>query len=172
MSDAWFVCQEDNIKKGLTYSSQFQTLVGAANETEAQDHVYIDMLLRDDETKEIISSVELASKRPFGLIWSENPNYRRIATGPSLAAGADVRLMFQANHTHLAALDATLTNESKIMRYWKNTVGKILQELFGQNYGYFMRTTVIDFRSFGKAHISGDVPHVSAVCEFEIGVDE
>lgn len=171
MPSAWFVCQEENLRTAISRCPTWQTITETDNETDAAERLSIDILERDDKSREVMAPAEMISKRPFGIIWAENPTIRKIATDSGLSFGGEATLAFEIATLQIEALTG-LTGESAQLSWWKDQCGQLLTELFSDHYGYFQSTIEVAWRSYRMEDISGDVPHMSFWCRFIMGFEE
>jgi hypothetical protein len=171
MSSAWFVCQEENLRTAIANCPTWLTITGLGDVEEAIEFVHIDLLERDDKTKEVMTPADMISKRPFAIVWTENPTISKIATDSGLSFGGEAQIAFEMATSTIATRSGE-TTEGAQLSWWKDKCGQLLAELFSDHYGYFQRTIEIAWRSYRAEDIEGDVAHMAFWCRFIMGYEE
>ena len=170
MASAWFVCQEDNLIGILPELSAFQALTGL-DQVDLEERVYFEPIVRDDETQEIMTPDYLKILRPFAMVWSDNPQLIRSAAHDSFITSGDLTFVVEMNHEQIVELDVTLDNEAKRLRFAKDQLGQLIEELFQNHFTIARQTEEIDWRSIPEEASTEDPSHVQLWCRFSYGVD-
>lgn len=171
MPSAWFVCQEQNLRTAISNCPAWQTITRTDDPETAIEKVYIDLLERDDKTKEVMSPFQVVWNRPFAIVWAENPTISKIATDSGISFGGEAQLAFEISTAQIESLTG-FTTEGEQLSWWKDQCGQLLTELFSDHYGYFQRTTEIAWRSYRAEDMEGDIAHMAFWCRFIMGYEE
>lgn len=167
----WFTCQEERLRESIAKCQAWQTITGVP-EAESIDFIHVDIVERDDETKEIMLPLDVAYKRPFGLVWSENPSIAKVATDAGIVFGGEMLMVFEIETAHISDYDPTANTEGQRLLWWKDHCGQLLYQLFTEHYFYYQRTIEIGWRSHRAEDLAGDVPHMQFWCRFLMGYEE
>jgi hypothetical protein len=125
----WFVQAEDQLAEQLAQLELFQTFVGASTPAEAAERIHHEVVSRS-EFNEVMVPAELRAKRPFAMLWSEQPGLSRIADSNSLEFHGQIGLLMEIEIPDLRARFPALTSTPAQARWIKDTGGKILIDLF------------------------------------------
>ncbi len=110
-------------KQMLAASATFRTLVGAADQAEAEAKIYLEGLPEPADNADVYSESELAAYRPYAIVWGDESGglaKRRIGAAAWEDSGRTVLLIGQA---------APDVDRADGDRSWANTVGQIVDEL-------------------------------------------
>lgn len=164
----WFVHAEETLAEKLSQLPLFQTFCGVATEPDALARIHHELVGRNEDN-ELIYPVEMRAKRPFGLIWGEQPGLARIADANSIEFSGQIGLMFQINIEQLLAKDPTATTTAKQARWLKDTCGRIVIDLFDNWIG--MRQVLQCAWEFSQPLRGQDVDHAIFYSQFLYGME-
>ncbi len=95
--------------RGVTQSAAFQKLTGAADESEALENVYFEILPRDENDEASIESMplaELENKRPFCVVFLDMPagiSIDNSGSGVALTANVNAAYYFEVDIAEMVA---------------------------------------------------------------------
>lgn len=144
--EAGFAKAPHALRELLAASARFQTLVGAANATEAKDHIYIGEA-RDKVDRD--STGDLTDPRPRAIIEYAAESHHNSSTASFLVQGTlaltlELELPSDADFTVLGGTLGVPTDEHT---WVMNQVGKILSEMktaIPTNGALYLQATHID----------------------------
>lgn len=172
-TDVWFVNDEEELAAEISALASFQAFLGVSGEADpaaaAAARVHTDRVPVNEE-REIIALPELIAKRPFLLIWSDEPRIHRVATGNALDFQNVLAMLFEISQSQITAADATANRPHSMMRWMKIKVGTVIRDLFDA-WPVCRETVQISFR-MSQRHTGQDVPYVQGLVTFRVGLDE
>lgn len=117
--------QEELLRTTLAACTTFQTWVGAANASQAAEHVYLEALPVDLDWSDYMELERIKARRPFAMIWtseSDGLRIRSIASPYGTTISGTLYIRFEGNVDPDVAEDY-----AEVDRLFKNTIGSILQ---------------------------------------------
>lgn len=119
--------------RALISSATFRSLYGVSSASitpEQAESIKFEIIDRPDPDLDYFEIENLRDSRPFVCIWPFELDSIRIASQAILFRG-NLQLLFERNYPDSAEKTALgIETESEVLRYWKNTVGLIIQESF------------------------------------------
>ena len=160
--------------QSLLLSQEFLRFANHSDVTPASDAIKFEMIQRPDPDLDYFAIENVQAVRPFVCIWPFNIDAVRIGSS-AIQFGGSVQLLFECNWCAALEDDPNIdpTNESEIIRWWKNRIGMIITESFaGAHDRIFNIRRIGQLAWWTRNPLEPSDQHLGFTCVVEWGPDE